>query len=387
MNIADHPSSGYPLATCRHIAVYVTNHGFGHINRVVAVLNQVRAEVRITVRGDRDIWEPLKERLNREVEFGYFPSDQGTVCPPGQNSQTDWPATFERLARRYTEIQSARTAEMQWIKTSGVDCIYADASPIPMRMAAEAGLPGFLGANFTWNEIYGHLLETAPVGLFSGEQVVQFQSIVDQMQSACRSATLLRFWPHTPMIGIGANIIDVGLVVNEARDIRRELLERFHLKPDVKLIYFYVGRYGVEELPWKKLNEFPDDMLFIGLHPPGLELPGRFFQVDPNEFCGADLLKAADAAIAKAGYGAVAEAMAVNTPVIYPPRETFIEFPALDGALRGWSGGFPVSEADFNSLNFQKTLYQALATTVEPPPVPLDGAARVARFLEGNAIG
>lgn len=386
MSIADDRASRVTYTSFRHIAVYVTNHGFGHINRVVAVLNQVRPEVKITVRGDREIWEPLRERLNRDVEFGHFPSDQGTVCPPGQNSLTDWPATFVRLSRRYVEIQSARAEELQWLASSKIDCIYADSSPIPLKLAAEAGLPGYLGANFTWNEIYGHLLETAPTGLFSQNEMVHFRSIVNQMKSACKDATLLRFWPHTPMEAIGNKTIDVGLVVNDAQEIRHELLRRFHLGPETKLIYFYVGRYGVEELPWKKLNEFPSDMAFIGLHPPGIDLTGRFFVVNPNEFCGADLLRAADAAIAKAGYGAVAEAMAVNTPVIYPPRETFIEFPALDDALRGWSGGFPVSEADFNALNFQSVLDQALATVVKPPPVPLDGAARVARILEGNAV-
>lgn len=368
----------------RHIAVYITNHGFGHINRVVAVLNKVPKEIKITVRADHDVWAPLRERLWRPAEFGYFPSDQGTVSPPGQNSQTDWPATFERLAQRFDVIQSSCDAELQWLRSSAVDCIYADASCIPMALAAQAGLSGYLGANFTWNEIYGHLLETAPTGLFSGIQRLQYQQIIDRMKSACQSATLLRMWPHTPMKGIGQIQMDVGLVVNDARDVRGQLLERFHLKSDTQLIYFYVGRYGVEELPWQRLMEFSPEVVFIGLHPPGMEMPGRFFTVDPQEFSGADLLKACDAAIAKAGYGAVVEAMAVGTPVIYPPRESFIEFPALDSALRGWAGGFPVTDEEFQSLRFHDQLLQALTAKIEPPPLPLDGAAMVARILAGD---
>lgn len=368
----------------RHVAVYITNHGFGHINRVVAVLNKISAEIKITVRADRDVWAPLRERLQRPVEFGFFPSDQGTVSPPGQNSQTDWPATFERLARRFHEILGACETELQWLKDSAVNCIYADASSIPIKLASQAGLPGYLGANFTWNEIYGHLLETAPEGLFSKDQQLQYQQMIDQMKSACQTATLLRMWPHTPMADIGCHIVDVGLVVNDARDVRQELLARFGLKPETRLVYFYVGRYGVEELPWARLTEFPPDVVFIGLHPPGQELSGRFFTVDPTEYCGADLLKACDVAIAKAGYGAVVEAMAVGTPVIYPPRESFIEFPALDNALRGWPGGFPVTDHEFQSLLFHEVLLKALAAKIEPPPLPLDGAARVARILSGD---
>ena len=368
----------------RHIAVYITNHGFGHINRVVAVLNKIPPEMKITVRADREVWSPLQERLHRPVAFGFFPSDQGTVSPPGQNSQTDWPATFERLAQRFDEILGACDAELNWLKESAVDCIYADASSIPIQLAKHTGLPGYLGANFTWNEIYGHLLETAPEGLFSQSQQLQYQQIIDQMKSACQSATLLRMWPHTPMLGMAGAIVDVGLVVNDARDVRQELLQRFELKPETRLVYFYVGRYGVEELPWTRLTEFPPEVVFIGLHPPGMEMPGRFFTVDPHEYCGADLLKACDAAIAKAGYGTVVEAMAVGTPVIYPPRESFIEFPALDNALRGWPGGFPVTDHEFQSLMFHEVLLKALAAKIEPPPLPLDGAARVARILAGE---
>ena len=182
-----------------HIAVYVTNHGFGHVNRLMAVLNHIAPEMRVTVRADKEIWPAIEERLDRPVEFGYFPSDLGTVSPPGQNSQTDWPATFERLANRYREIQAACQEEVGWLKSACITSVYADASPIPIRLAHEAGLTGYLGANFTWDEIYADLLATAPEGLFTPDQTAQYQAIVDDMKSACEQATLLRFWPYTQM--------------------------------------------------------------------------------------------------------------------------------------------------------------------------------------------
>ena len=365
-----------------HIAAYVTNHGFGHVNRLMAVLNQIAPEVRVTVRADREIWPAIEERLGRAVEFGYFPSDLGTVSPPGQNSQTDWPATFDRLEKRYREIQSACRDEVDWLLRASATTVYADSSLVPLRLAKEAGLNGYLGANFTWDEIYSDLLATAPEGLFSAAQMLQYQSIVDDMKSARAQATLLRFWPHTQMAGVGQHgLVDIGLVINHGRDIRAELIASLGLAPDVKLVYFYVGRYGVEELPWEKLNEYSPDLVFLGLHPPGKPLPGRFFSIDPNRYSGADLLRSCDAAIVKAGYGAVAEAMAVGTPVIYPPREGFVEFSALDDALRSWAGGRPVSDNDFRDLNIHKVLEESISFRADPPCVPLDGARKVARIL------
>lgn len=368
-------------ANAGHVAVYVTNHGFGHVNRVVAVLNQLPESVRITVRADPDVKTALSERLTRAFEFGVFPSDQGTASPPGQNSRTDIPATFDRLRTRMDAIDEASDAEIAWLRTKNVTAVYADASPMPMGLASQAGIPAYLAANFTWNEIYADLLARAGSDEISESQRSFATTSVQRMLDACRSATLLRCWPHTPMFGIGNQVEDVGLVVNPARQIREELTQRFGLGPDTALIYFYVGRYGVEDLPWAKLGELPDRFVFVGLHPPGHDLPGRFFTVDPTQFNGADLLASCDAAVVKAGYGAVAEAMAAGTPVIYPPRSGFVEFDYLDQALRAWPGGIPVSDLDFETLALEAPLTAAVSCRAQPPDVPADGAARIARIL------
>ncbi|MBI1322615.1 hypothetical protein GC170_05455 [bacterium] len=364
-----------------HVAVYVTNHGFGHINRVVAVLNQVPETVRITVRADPEVKSALRERLSRSFDFGVFPSDQGTASPPGQNSRTDIPATFERLRARMAVIDEAAAGEIAWLRASGVTAVYADASPMPLGLAGEAGIPAFLAANFTWNEIYADLLARAGTDEISEEMRTFVTSAVERMRGACRSATLLRCWPHTPMFEIGNRVEDVGLVVNPARHVRAELMRSFGLAPETALVYFYVGRYGVEDLPWARLGELPCRFAFVGLHPPGQDLPGRFFTVDPTKFNGADLLASCDAAVVKAGYGAVAEAMAAGTPVIYPPRSGFVEFEYLDQALRAWPGGIPVSEHDFETLSLEAPLTSAVSCRAHPPDVPVDGAARIARIL------
>lgn len=365
----------------RHIVVYVTNHGYGHINRVVAVLNHVPESVRITVRADPEVISALRQRLRRGFDRGEFPSDQGTVSPPGQNSQTDIPATFVRLKSRMAAIDAAADDELRWLREAGVDAVYADASPMPLGIAARAGIPAWLGANFTWDEIYADLLAQLDPAEIPGSQRAFVLETLQRMRHACSQATLLRCWPHTPMAGIGRRIADVGLVVNPARMIRPELNCRFGLGPDQALIYFYVGRYGVEDLPWNRLESLPKRYVFVGLHPPGQELPGRFMTVDPGEFNGADLLASCDAAVVKAGYGAVAEAMAAGTPVIYPPRSGFVEFAYLDLALRAWSGGFPVSDEEFENLDLERALNAAVTGRARSPEVQVDGAAHIARIL------
>jgi hypothetical protein len=368
-----------------HIAAYVTNHGYGHVNRMVAVINEIDPEHQVTIRCDTELWPAFRERLIREVHFGHFPSDLGVLSPPGQNSRTDWPGTFDRLQRRYGEILAAADQEIKWLRTSGTTVVYADSSLIPLRLADQAGIPAFLGANFTWVEIYADLLAAPEAASFSSAQRHQYEAIIADMQAASTRATLLKFWPFTEMSGIGAQSLDVGMVVNPGNDIRAALVQELGLLPSDRLVYFYVGRYGVEDLHWDNLKVLPKDVVLIGFHPPGVPMPGRFFIVSPDRFSGADLLRSVDLAIVKAGYGAVVEAMSVGTPVIYPPRPGFAEFPALDHALKNWEGGYPVSEDCFNHLDFKEIMVKAIAKRPAPPNISPDGARRVAHILQTHS--
>ena len=49
------------------LMVYVTSHGFGHLNRTAAVLNRVPAELPITIRAHRDLFDHWHERLRRDA--------------------------------------------------------------------------------------------------------------------------------------------------------------------------------------------------------------------------------------------------------------------------------------------------------------------------------
>lgn len=365
-----------------HIVAYVTNHGYGHVNRMVAVVDEISPDFEVTIRCDTELWPAFRERLRRDISFGHFPCDLGILSPPGQNSRTDWPGTFDRLEKRFKEITAASDAEIEWLASSGAGVVYADASLIPLKLAHRAELPAFLGANFTWDEIYSDLLSSPEASCFTSEQIDRYQHIIQEMTVASSHAILLKHWPYTEMRNIGLESIDVGMVVNAGKDIRHELISELGLRPDCRLVYFYVGRYGVEDLEWQRLNELPAEVVIIGFHPPGVSLEGRFFTVSPDRFSGADLLKSVDVAVVKAGYGAVVEAMSVGTPVIYPPRPGFVEFPALDAALRSWAGGYPVTEEAFNALDLKNEIARAIEIKVAPPAILAEGARRVATILQ-----
>ena len=50
--------------------------------------------------------------------------------------------------------------------------------------------------------------------------------------------------------------VNVGMVANPGRDRRKELRGLLGLSPKEKLVYFYVGRYGQNDLDWGRLEGY-----------------------------------------------------------------------------------------------------------------------------------
>ena len=179
-----------------------------------------------------------------------------------------------------------------------------------------------------------------------------------------------------------SNQIDVGLVANPGRDRSRELRKLLGLGTAEKLVYFYIGRYGQSDLDWDRLASYAArEVHFVGYHAAPAGTPANLHLVSASEWSGGDLIASTDAVVAKAGYGTVSEAMAHGRPILYPPRQGFSEYRALDRALRAWGGGVPISARDFFSMRLDRALDRAFQTGPLKSPYPVDGAATVARRL------
>jgi hypothetical protein len=359
------------------LAVYVTSHGFGHLNRTAAVLNQVPPDVAVTIRSHANLFEHWRERLRRPARLEPYVSDAGAVGPDGDSAGTDGAATLELAARCHAEAMARLDDEVGRLLELRISAVLSDAPAVPLVAARAAGVPGFLMSNFTWADIY------APHAKAQGGPALE---VVADLRWAYRQATaVFRIEPSLRMSWL-ASAIDVGMVVNPARDRRAELLRTIGLRRDHKLVYLYTGRYGQSDLDWPALGRFAaKDVHFLCHHPAPRGNPANLHLVRSREWPGSDLIASSDAVLAKAGYGTVCEAMATGTPMIYPPRRGFAEFRALDRGLRSWGGGVPISSRDFREFKLDRALDRALHTDPGPAPFPTDGAARIARYLTALA--
>lgn len=357
------------------LAVYVTSHGFGHLNRTVAVLNRLPADVPLVIRCHPDLFDHWGERLRRPADLEPHTSDAGAVNPTGNSAETDGLATLERVATVHVEAMARVDDEAERIARGETAAVLCDAPYQPLVAARRAGVPGYLLANFTWADIY------APHARRHGGD---FPRLVQEIHRAYRQATaLFRLQPGLPMSGV-APAIDVGLVVTPGRDRRAELRASLELSGREKLVYVYLGRYGQDGVDWERVGRWERDGIhLVGFHPPssGVQAPPNLHVVPAGQWTGADLATSTDVMVAKAGYGTVCEAMAAGTPMIYPPRAGFAEHRALVRAMAAWGGGVQAPRRAFESMRIDRPLAQAFSLRPGAPPFPIDGATRVAEYL------
>ncbi len=357
------------------LVVYVTSHGFGHLNRTVAVINQMPLDVPVTIRCHPNLFNHWRERLRRPAELEAHVSDAGAVNPPGDSAATDGEATLALASRVHAEAMARIDEEIQSLRDLQPGAVLCDVPPVPLVAARRANVPGFLLANFTWADIY------APHAKTLGPEA---RALVSELRSAYRQASgVFRAEPAMRMADFDRHeVIDVGMVVTPGHDRGKELRSRLGLDAKAKLVYWYVGRYGQADLVWERMTALgAQGIHFVGFHGAPGGQPSNLHIVRPEEWTGADLAASADVVVAKAGYGTTCEAMVAGTPMIYPPRAGFAEHRVLDRALRGWNGGLPATSREFASLQIDRLLERAFALEAQQPPFRADGASRVAERL------
>jgi hypothetical protein len=368
------------MGTHGGLVVYVTSHGFGHLNRAVAVINRVPTEVPVMIRCHPNLFDHWRERLRRPASVGAHISDAGAVNPPGDSAATDGAATLALAARVHAEAMSRVDEDAGWLRASGAAAVLCDAPPVPLVATRKAGVPGFLLANFTWADIY------APHARKLGGDPLKF--VADLRRAYRDAAAVFRAEPALRMADFDADkVIEVGMVVTPGHCRRDELRRQFGLASGDRLVYCYVGRYGQAGLGWERVAALGSKGIhFVGFHPASSGPLANLHVVPPDEWTGGELAASSDAIVAKAGYGTVCEAMVAGTPMIYPPRAGFAEHRALDRALRAWGGGLPATAREFAELRVERLLDRAFSLKPGLPPFPADGAARVAERLTQTCL-
>src|SRR3954466_3671803 len=201
------------------LAVYVTSHGFGHLNRSVAVINRMPPEIPITIRCHPNLFDHWRERLRRPSTLEAQVSDVGVLNPPGDSNASDIEGTLAMASRVHAEAMARADDEATRLRDEGTAAVLCDAPPVPLVSARRAGIPGFLLANFTWADIY------APHAKRIGGDALEL--VADLRRAYRQATTLFRTEPALRMADV-APVQDVGMIVTPGHNRRDDLRKRLN---------------------------------------------------------------------------------------------------------------------------------------------------------------
>jgi hypothetical protein len=314
----------------------------------------------------------FREEVRRP--FDYAPASFDCGCIQNDCMSIDREKTLAAYRAVAGENASRLESEIAWCKKLGADVIASDITPFAFEVARHAGIPSVGTSNFTWYDIYLEYLAQFP------EYATDVAAIREQYAGATLMCALE---PALPMSYFPRRT-GMPVVGRKGCNRREEIVRAKGLGPSKHLGLIYFGNFGLDAVDFSALERFTG-WEFFGISPLSGN-PSNYRCIPKTEFLYQDLIASVDCMICKIGYGAVSECMLHGTPLVYPPRADFAEFPALDAAARAWGGGYCVPADRFLSLDWGPYL-DAIIGKGPPKAVPSDGARVCALEIERVAHG
>jgi len=349
------------------LCYYITGHGYGHAVRTTQILKALPRDLPLILK------TTAPERLFREElpgrDFHFIHSEYDCGC-----LQSDSVTVLQReTLMRYGQIAAQNAARLQeevaFLQEHQVCCVASDVPPFPLYSASVARIPSVAIANFTWHDIYTEYVQTA-----------QDTELLAQMAREYSSATVACITPlNVPTVAdVFPNADFVPLVVRQGSSVRSALMAALNIPAGKNLALLYLGNWGLD-VHWHALERLQDWVFLIDQ--PLAQPVSNLVSFDPAQWRYSDVAASLDAVVSKAGYGTLTECIANSVPLIYLPRQGFIEHESLVLGMTKWGGGIEIPEADFFAGDWEAALTASLAARPDSSVYATSGAEVIASII------
>lgn len=354
-----------------NLAYYISGHGYGHAVRSIEVIKELlkqKSAINIHIRTGAPQWlfEETKSNrtffYNRHIEVGALQRNSYSV------DKEKTLKAYAKLLKRKPEIVKQ---EAQFLSEKKIDLVVSDHTPLAFDAAHEKKIPAIGAANFSWDWIYEDYLTDFP----------QYEFVVNEITQSYKLGKKLYRMPFFGDMPGYKNIEDVPVVGRRSLADPQKVREQMGLADSKnKLILMALKAQDIADVNWEIAGKIPGYMFIIlskEINQPNV------FNYPEGELPFQDIVKASDAVISKPGYSMVAEILINQTPILYVPREDFVEDFALRKGLEDLAVSQEISLQKFNSGLWESQLDLLFNSDKKWADIETDGARVLAgRILE-----
>lgn len=293
------------------IAYYITDYGFGHATRSIAVIRRLLKQRWVTELYICTFF-PLsfmRQSLANEgagkVYYRLVKNDIGYLLHEGslEVDIKQLNLEYDRFVERFPE---ALHEEQQFLQEKKVDLVIADIPPIPLLAARSLGIRAIGISNFTWYTAYQGLISEA-----------KLQSLAVCYRSIDYFAALSG--ANEPLWSRYSGRFDFFCRRSDESEVQR-LRSRINPNEDKHIIYFGMGmKIELADLSSLRLWE-NENCVFIVSSNIQVNRP-NIFHIPKDYTETQNMIAASDIVISKAGWGMISEAMVNNKPLILLDRK------------------------------------------------------------------
>lgn len=299
------------------IAYYVSDHGYGHATRSIALVRALIAEGRgaVVVEVMNHHAHGLLTRalgsergvkvIDRTTDVGFVCQESRLAFDPGATAiaVNGWISGWKRFVAE----------EVARLRARPPDLVLSDVAPEPLLVAERLGVPSRVASNFTWVDQYEPHLRADLIAPLRGSYALAERGYAYPMRTAMsglRGTTAAGLVTREPsrsrsevrrQLGVdeSAPLVHLGLGWSANAGALASELDLAGLPADVRLL---VSR-NLEGTPWAAGRD------------------GRIVAIPSHDTDAHDYIAACDLVVAKAGYGTISEAIAGRVPILAAPVE------------------------------------------------------------------
>lgn len=326
----------------RRIAVYISDHGFGHASRNIPIIESLLKQDKdlfIIIKTGKKLVDFMSQSLVRyKSRIGYEPmkTDLGLRLKPG-TMEVDREVLLNDVKQFISTWDLIIEQEKNWLTANQINLIVSDVVPWIFKSAKLAEIKSVFISNFTWVEIYKELFE---------------ENVYEDYLNCYQEANLAFIYPLAGSIkNYFKNTQEVSL---SCRNFQDQNVQRIKGKYDKHTVYFSVGRSVALE------NEINlEGLNYHFLYTEGVKLKGKNTEFLPIDIDNThDYIKAVDYVITKAGWGTVAEAICANKPMLVLRRDEVVEDRVTLQKLIDLGIALPISTSEINAQKLPQLLHQ-----------------------------